>query len=45
MTFNCFDDNIPNQFIISKIYKDYINKTNLIIIKLLFSYFLFNISP
>jgi len=31
--FKCFDDNIPNQFIISKIYSEYINKTNFIIIK------------
>ena len=31
--FNCFDDAIPNQFIISKIYKEFINKTNFIVIK------------
>ena len=31
--FNCFDDAIPNQFIIYKIYKEYINEANFIIIK------------
>jgi hypothetical protein len=31
--FNCFDDAIPNQFIIYKIFKEFINETNFIIIK------------
>ena len=31
--FNCFDDAIPNQFIISTIYKEFINETNFIVIK------------
>ena len=31
--FNCFDDAIPNQFIINKIYKESINETNFIVIK------------
>jgi hypothetical protein len=31
--FNCFDDAIPNQFIIYKIYKESINETNFIVIK------------
>ena len=31
--FNCFDDTIPNQFIIYKIYKEVINETKFIIIK------------
>ena len=35
--FNCFDDAIPNQFIISKIVQEFINKTNFIIIKGKFS--------
>ena len=33
MKFKCFDDAIPNQFIIYKIYKEFINETNFIIIK------------
>ena len=31
--FKCFDDSIPNQFIIFKIYKEFINETNFIITK------------
>jgi hypothetical protein len=31
--FKCFDDAIPNQFIIYKIYKEFINETNFIITK------------
>jgi len=40
---NYLEDDIPNQFIISKIYNEIINKTNFIISNLLFSYFRFNI--
>ncbi len=31
--FKCFDNAIPNQFIIYKIYKEFVNETNFIITK------------